>query len=71
MSVKKDCCKKYKVIRVPRNNCHTCWDMYFKQNIGRYLGLKQGIKAVGREKVMTVVGEKMVKQVERFQSEND
>jgi hypothetical protein len=62
----KDCCRKYKAIRQPRNKCEACWDKYFLTNPGAAAALISAINKGLRQNVVDAAGTKFVKQFESF-----
>lgn len=56
--------------KTPRHNCKACWTKFFKESRGRALAIQKGIELVGREKTINVIGSRMMKYFERYNTAN-
>lgn len=58
---------KHEIGVTPRTNCEDCWSYYFRYRPGNLMAMERMLKQLGREKVITIAGDKLIKQLERFQ----
>lgn len=55
----------------PKTKCPTCWKIYFNLNPGKLLAYTSALKAKPRNEIISKLGEKLVKMVERYQIETN
>lgn len=61
--------KKYKGDALPKNNCHTCWQMFYIKHPGNYVALKSAMDKIPRSHLVSSFGSKFVKSFERVRAE--